>query len=119
MIQTTSLPNTLAVRAFTHCPSMLSLSIVNLCLVHNLDHLVTTISLAGKLHFVKFETAKIMQAMDFIKANCLHMFRNGSKSAQEVVRIKATGGGAFKFADIFQVPCQAPLHTKDSSINMS
>ena len=70
-------------------------------------------SLAGKLHFVKFETAKITQAMDFIKANCLHMFRNGSKSPQEVVRIKATGGGAYKFADIFQVPCQAPLHTEE------
>lgn len=57
----------------------------------------------GKLHFVKFETSKVAQALDFIKANCLHMYQNGSNGSKRVVRIKATGGGAFKFADIFQV----------------
>ena len=64
---------------------------------------IQVVVFAGKLHFVKFETAKIGQAMDFIKANCLHMFRNGSTGEREVVRIKATGGGAYKFSDIFQV----------------
>lgn len=58
---------------------------------------------AGKLHFVKFETSKIAQALDFIKANCLHMYLTNGNGKKRVVRIKATGGGAFKFADIFQV----------------
>ena len=59
--------------------------------------------LAGKLHFVKFETAKIDSAMSFIRENCLHMRRGGADEPKDVVRIKATGGGAFKFSDIFQV----------------
>jgi len=59
---------------------------------------------AGKLHFVKFETAKIVSALDFIEANCLHMYRDGRRQSSDVVRIKATGGGAYKFSDIFQVP---------------
>lgn len=57
----------------------------------------------GKLHFVKFETAKIGSAMSFIRENCLHMHRRGTDTVKDVVRIKATGGGAFKFADVFQV----------------
>lgn len=57
----------------------------------------------GKLHFVKFETAKMDSAMNFIKANCLHLSNGRDKHLKDVVRIKATGGGAFKFADIFQV----------------
>lgn len=58
---------------------------------------------AGKLHFVKFETSRIDSAMSFIKENCLHMSRTESPEVSNVVRIKATGGGAFKFADVFQV----------------
>lgn len=58
---------------------------------------------AGKLHFVKFETAKIDSAMSFIRENCLHMSHRGDDEITDVVRIKATGGGAFKFSDVFQV----------------
>lgn len=58
---------------------------------------------AGKLHFVKFETAKIEEALEFIKANCLHTRDTGNGGEKKVVRIMATGGGAYKFSEIFQV----------------
>lgn len=61
---------------------------------------------AGKLHFVKFETAKIDSAMSFIRENCLHMSHRGDDEVTDVVRIKATGGGAFKFSDVFQVEAE-------------
>ncbi|KAL8224569.1 hypothetical protein R6Q57_020044 [Mikania cordata] len=49
------------------------------------DHL-----LSGRLYFVKFETSKINECLDFISSKQLHC------------RVKATGGGAFKFADLFK-----------------
>lgn len=52
----------------------------------------------GKLHFVKFETAKVEECIDFIEAKGLHR-RNGSGMP---MRVKATGGGAFKYAEIFR-----------------
>ena len=50
----------------------------------------------GKLHFVKFETAKVDECIDFIEAKGLHR-RNGSGAP---MRVKATGGGAFKYAEV-------------------
>lgn len=50
----------------------------------------------GKLHFVKFESSKIEECMDFIEAKCLHRVNGGA----EVMRVKATGGGAYKYADV-------------------
>lgn len=64
---------------------------------------------AGKLHFVKFETAKIDQMLEFIEAKGLHKLPNGGGGA---ARIKATGGGAFKFAQLFEV---RHLHTSQVS----
>jgi type II pantothenate kinase len=52
----------------------------------------------GKLHFVKFETAKVDECIDFIEAKGLHR-RNGSGAP---MRVKATGGGAFKYAEAFR-----------------
>jgi hypothetical protein len=44
---------------------------------------------AGKLHFVKFETSRVEDAIDFIEAKGLHRYcgRNGTKE----MRVKATG----------------------------
>lgn len=72
---------------------------------------------AGRLHFVKFETAKVHQAIDFIEEKGLHRcisMNSGSgrssadscgasDSGNTVGRIKATGGGAFKFSELFEV----------------
>lgn len=51
---------------------------------------------------MKFETASFQNALDFIMAKGLHQGNSNSKH-QTHVRIKATGGGAYKFADMFQV----------------
>ncbi|KAA8540811.1 hypothetical protein F0562_024774 [Nyssa sinensis] len=64
--------------------------------------------LGGRLHFVKFETTKINECLDFIYSKQLH--RGGMDSRHwhaeapnnENAVIKATGGGAHKFADLFK-----------------
>ncbi|XP_047960554.1 pantothenate kinase 1-like isoform X1 [Salvia hispanica] len=60
--------------------------------------------LRGKLHFLKFETSKIDECIKFISSK--HLQNNGGQGdkdlASEEIIIKATGGGAFKFADLFK-----------------
>ena len=67
---------------------------------------VTAMRRAGKLHFVKFETAKVEQVVDFIEAKGLLRPAappGSADSGDQRVSIKATGGGAFKFAELFEV----------------
>ena len=52
----------------------------------------------GKLRFEKFETSRIEDCMEFIERKRLHKRRNSGQP----IRIKATGGGAFKYADLFR-----------------
>lgn len=59
---------------------------------------------AGKLHFVKFETTRIDQMFDFIEAKGLHRLSNGVGGA---ARITATGGGAYKYEQMFKVDAHA------------
>ncbi|KAL8042001.1 hypothetical protein ABFX02_09G021800 [Erythranthe guttata] len=64
--------------------------------------------LGGRLHFVKFETNKINECLDFIYSKQLHRGGMDSRhwqsegSVTENTIIKATGGGAYKFADLFK-----------------
>ncbi|KAK7347021.1 hypothetical protein VNO80_21545 [Phaseolus coccineus] len=62
--------------------------------------------LGGRLHFVKFETTKINECLDFIYSKRLHFgggeSRYSDSSTELNVVIKATGGGAHKFADLFK-----------------
>ncbi|KDO69623.1 hypothetical protein CISIN_1g042742mg [Citrus sinensis] len=58
--------------------------------------------LGGRLHFVKFETTKISECLDFIHSKQLH--RGG---------IHATGGGAYKFADLFKERLGVSLDKED------
>ncbi|KAK4479335.1 hypothetical protein RD792_014847 [Penstemon davidsonii] len=64
--------------------------------------------LGGRLHFVKFETTKINECLDFIYSKQLHRGGMDSRDWQsegsntENTVIKATGGGAYKFADLFK-----------------
>ncbi|KAL8140787.1 hypothetical protein V2J09_006808 [Rumex salicifolius] len=64
--------------------------------------------LGGRLHFVKFETAKINECLDFIKSKKLHcggmnpLRWPSNIVTEDNVVVKATGGGAFKFADLFK-----------------
>uniref|UniRef100_A0A803LJA8 pantothenate kinase n=3 Tax=Chenopodium quinoa TaxID=63459 RepID=A0A803LJA8_CHEQI len=60
--------------------------------------------LDGKLHFAKFQTSKINECLDFIESKLLH---GSCCSHQEIsdkkqLLIKATGGGAYKYADLFR-----------------
>ncbi|XP_058091822.1 pantothenate kinase 2-like [Magnolia sinica] len=64
--------------------------------------------LGGRLHFVKFETGNLNECLDFISSKQLHRggidshsWRSGNPSNDNAI-IKATGGGASKFADIFK-----------------
>ena len=57
----------------------------------------------GNLHFVKFETSKIGQCLDFIKSKNLHHCPDNGQGEKPQMRVQATGGGAFKYADMFQV----------------
>lgn len=49
------------------------------------------------MHFVKFETARLGDCLDFIEAKGLHR-RWGKDGTEREVRVKATGGGAHRFA---------------------
>ncbi|KAL3342891.1 hypothetical protein AABB24_026766 [Solanum stoloniferum] len=64
--------------------------------------------LGGRLHFVKFETSKINECLDFIHSKQLHCggmdprcWPSDAPPSENAV-IKATGGGAYKFADLFK-----------------
>eukprot|EP00798_Chlamydomonas_sp_ICE-L_P004401 gene4401-14526_t len=65
----------------------------------------------GRLHFVKFETNRVDDCIAFIEAKGLHRF-NG-KHGQKGMRVKATGGGAYKLADIFMEKLGVVLEKED------
>ncbi|XP_047968100.1 pantothenate kinase 1-like [Salvia hispanica] len=58
----------------------------------------------GKLHFLKFETSKISECIKFISSK--HLQHYGDQDDKDLASdeniVKATGGGAFKFADLFK-----------------
>ncbi|XXG63107.1 hypothetical protein AAC387_Pa05g1368 [Persea americana] len=72
--------------------------------------------LGGRLHFVKFETQKLNECLDFISSKQLH--RGGidlhdCNSPDGNATIKATGGGAYKFADLFKERFGVSLDKED------
>ncbi|XVF43998.1 hypothetical protein PTKIN_Ptkin02bG0084600 [Pterospermum kingtungense] len=70
--------------------------------------------LEGRLHFAKFETSKIYDCLEFISSKKLHLdgLHDCSALAQKVF-IKATGGGAYKFADLFKEKLGISLDKED------
>uniref|UniRef100_A0A383WMF1 Pantothenate kinase n=1 Tax=Tetradesmus obliquus TaxID=3088 RepID=A0A383WMF1_TETOB len=66
----------------------------------------------GRMHFVKFETARIDDCLDFIQAKGLHRCTLRDGSSREV-RVKATGGGAVRFADVFRQRLGLVLERED------
>ncbi|XP_057952795.1 pantothenate kinase 2-like [Malania oleifera] len=75
--------------------------------------------LGGRLHFLKFETSKIYECLDFIYSKQLHRGGMDSPSwlskarANENAIIKATGGGAYKYADLFKERLGVNLDKED------
>ncbi|XP_019163555.1 PREDICTED: pantothenate kinase 1-like [Ipomoea nil] len=61
-------------------------------------------ALCGSLHFVKFETRMISKCIKFLSSKKLQYpgGRCHELHTNEKIIIKATGGGAFKFADLFK-----------------
>ncbi|CAI7866066.1 unnamed protein product, partial [Closterium sp. NIES-54] len=79
----------------------------------------------GRLHFVKFETSRIVECIEFIKSKRLHSFDIlGMGGDEESLwgygasspRIKATGGGAFKYADLFKEKLGVVLDKEDEML---
>ncbi|XP_038708851.1 pantothenate kinase 2-like isoform X2 [Tripterygium wilfordii] len=74
--------------------------------------------LGGRLHFVKFETSKINDCLDFIYSKQLHHGLDTHSWNSELLSIdnaviKATGGGAYKFADLFKERLGVSLDKED------
>ncbi|KAH1201607.1 Pantothenate kinase 2 [Glycine max] len=74
--------------------------------------------LGGRLHFVKFETSKINECLDFISSKQLHSAGGGESRYSDArtdsnAIIKATGGGAHKFADLFKERLGLSLDKED------
>lgn len=75
--------------------------------------------LGGRLHFVKFETSKINECLDFIHSKQLHCGGMDSQCwpsdapPSENAVIKATGGGAYKFADLFKERLGVTIEKED------
>ncbi|GAU44902.1 hypothetical protein TSUD_137340 [Trifolium subterraneum] len=74
--------------------------------------------LGGRLHFVKFETRKINECLDFIHSKQLHRgggleSRYSDSVADQNAIIKATGGGAYKYADLFKERLGVSLDKED------
>ncbi|XP_021293053.1 pantothenate kinase 2 isoform X1 [Herrania umbratica] len=71
--------------------------------------------LEGRLHFAKFETSKINDCLDFIHSKKLRLggFRDHAAASSDKIFIKATGGGAYKFADLFKEKLEISLDKED------
>ncbi|XP_055825432.1 pantothenate kinase 2 [Solanum dulcamara] len=75
--------------------------------------------LGGRLHFVKFETSNINECLDFIHSKQLHCGGMDSQCwpsdapPSENAVIKATGGGAYKFADLFKERLGVSIEKED------
>ncbi|XVF84993.1 hypothetical protein PTKIN_Ptkin17bG0083400 [Pterospermum kingtungense] len=69
----------------------------------------------GRLHFEKFETSKINDCLEFIhrKKLCLGGFHDCTAPSTDKIFIKATGGGAYKFADLFKEKLGIRLDKED------
>ncbi|KAL0925008.1 hypothetical protein M5K25_003314 [Dendrobium thyrsiflorum] len=75
--------------------------------------------LGGRLHFVKFETGKLNECLDFISSKQLHLggidspsWTSGAQYNGNII-IKATGGGAYKYADDFKERLGVSLDKED------
>ncbi|XP_065876315.1 pantothenate kinase 1 [Euphorbia lathyris] len=69
----------------------------------------------GKIHFAKFETSNINDCLDFINSKKLHLggFQHHDDLIKEKNFIKATGGGAYKFTDLFKEKLGISLDKED------
>lgn len=103
---------------FTSSSSCLSDDQRNGCLKDGIDASSGTSNhrvLKRKLHFLKFETSKISECIKFISSKNLQHYgdRDDNNLAVDKNIVKATGGGAFKFADLFKEKLGITLDKED------
>ncbi|KAJ8761257.1 hypothetical protein K2173_001313 [Erythroxylum novogranatense] len=67
--------------------------------------------LKGRLHFAKFETSKLDVCLEFINSSKLHL--GDSCFRLIAIHVKATGGGAYKYADLFKERLGISLDKED------
>uniref|UniRef100_A0A2P2NY84 pantothenate kinase n=1 Tax=Rhizophora mucronata TaxID=61149 RepID=A0A2P2NY84_RHIMU len=72
-------------------------------------------ALEGRLHFAMFETSKINDWIEFISSKELHVggFQHYQDPVSNKKFIKATGGGAYKFANLFKEKLGITLDKED------
>ncbi|KAF5741074.1 putative Pantothenate kinase [Tripterygium wilfordii] len=63
-----------------------------------------TLVVDGQIHFKRFETSKINDCIEFIHSRKLHLggVQHHEAPTSDKIMIKATGGGACMFADLFK-----------------
>lgn len=71
-------------------------------------------AIGGQLRFVKFQTSRLDECLEFIRSKGLLYGKGLATNSKSMnVEIKATGGGAFKFADIFKDNLSVSLDKMD------
>ncbi|KAJ4839557.1 hypothetical protein Tsubulata_002258 [Turnera subulata] len=77
--------------------------------------LAVSTALEGKLHFLKFETSKINDCLDFISSRkqLLGGWKHDDHPGSDEKFIKATGGGAYKFTNLFKEKLGITLDKED------
>ena len=65
----------------------------------------------GRLHFVKFETRRVEQAIEFVRS--MGLTAGAAATPTRPLSVKATGGGAFKFATLFSERLGVTLTKED------
>ncbi|GAQ88623.1 pantothenate kinase 2 [Klebsormidium nitens] len=116
-------PDALQERASSHEGAGTSKAAVSSPRLSSWPSLRAALRKGGRLHFVKFETAKLSECLEFIEQKKLHYYNAMGLEGQEDtvwgygaakdVTIKATGGGAFKYADVFKERMGITLEKED------
>ena len=72
-------------------------------------------AVGGRLHFQVFETSRMDECVEFLKTILLPDAAEQADSTTPRLTVKATGGGAFKFAKHFEEQCGIVFDKEDEA----